>query len=112
MSREGSGQIRLARPSSKDLVQPPLKRRRTASSAKPAASHGSHVPAATGNATGTDVESPRQQSLANPIDHIFQFHKVSFACILSDQYAFKSCYLLLFSALSSVSAADLLRVEH
>ena len=81
LSREGSGQIRLSRPLLTDLVQRPLKRRRTASSAKAAGSHGSHVPAAIGNATGADADSPRQQSLANPIDHIFQFHKVSLQCL-------------------------------
>lgn len=70
----GPGQVRPAQPLPADMVQPPLKRRRTSSSAKP---HGSQVPAAVGNSTGIKADSPRQQSLANPIDHIFQFHKVS-----------------------------------
>ena len=69
----GLGQVRAAQPLPADMVQPPLKRRRTSSSAKPC---GSQVPAAVGNSTGIKADSPRQQSLANPIDHIFQFHKV------------------------------------
>ena len=70
----GQGQVRPAGPlSGADVVLPQQKRRRTASSHQPSASH---VPAAMGNSSGA-VDSARPQALSNPIDHIFQFHKAS-----------------------------------
>ena len=77
------GQVRSAQPLLADMIQRPSKRRRTSSSAK---SHGAHVPAAVGNSSGMKADSPRQQSLANPIDHIFQFHKVSLTDCASRQH--------------------------
>jgi len=80
----GQGQVRPAGPlSGADVVLPQQKRRRTASSHQPSASH---VPAAMGNSSGA-VDSARPQALINPIDHIFQFHKAS------PFYAFCSIYL-------------------
>lgn len=75
----GQGQVRPAGPlTGADVVLPQQKRRRTASSHQPSASH---VPAAMGNSSGA-VDSARPQALSNPIDHIFQFHKASLLCFL------------------------------
>ncbi len=77
------GQVRPAGPlSGADVVLPQQKRRRTASSHQPSASH---VPAAMGNSSGA-VDSARPQALSNPIDHIFQFHKASLLCFLQHVY--------------------------